>query len=145
MVKRTLHSVVKMCDAARSRGRLPGSVGAFAAGLRKIGQSLGKLTRALQAQCGPTVAPHTLESCQNNQSSQKCGKCAEPQGLGVGKVTVVASPTRKYFSRRTGNAKRHAGSVFILFYHKAMKNVHANVVCTETQPAVVQRQQRTVH
>ena len=34
---------------------------------------------------------------------------------------------------------------FILFYHKAMKNVHAVVVGPETQPAVVQRQQRTVH
>jgi hypothetical protein len=46
------------------------------------------------------------------KARKNAGKCAEPHGRGVGKVTVVASPTRKYFSRRTGNAKRHAGSFF---------------------------------
>ncbi|MFN9907167.1 MAG: hypothetical protein ACK56F_13790 [bacterium] len=82
----------------------------------------------------------TIKACKN------AGSKAEPNGRGVEKVTVVASPTRKYFSRRTGNAKLHAGSCFD--FDVVMRHVHACVVGPLTQPALVQRQQaeqRTVH
>jgi hypothetical protein len=46
-----------------------------------------------------------INACKN------AGETAEPHGRGVEKVVVVAAPTRKYFSRRTGNAKQHPGSL----------------------------------
>ena len=64
--------------------------------------------------CEPTAGrswPHArLRHVKKINACKNAGETAEPHGRGVEKVVVVAAPTRKYFSRRTGNAKQQPGS-----------------------------------
>ena len=75
----------------------------------KSGEANPGFASQVRAEAGRNVHKNhvkTIKACKN------VGSKAEPHGRGVEKVAVVASPTHKYFSRRTGNAKRHAGSCF---------------------------------
>ena len=91
---------------------MPGSARPFAAGFHESLSSSIQRPAALRANDGATLATRTLASCEKNQCMKKSGrKCRgawtrRRKGRGCGGANAQKIP------RRTGYAKRHAGSLF---------------------------------